>query len=40
MNDPEQLFKILAASNELWAAKFRQHLKKDMDQMIFIIDAI
>jgi hypothetical protein len=27
-NDPEQSFKVLARSNEPWAAKFRQHLKK------------
>src|SRR5215212_4184009 len=27
-NDPEQSFKVLATSNEPWAAKFREHLKK------------
>jgi hypothetical protein len=26
--DPEQSFKVLATSNEPWAAKFREHLKK------------
>ena len=26
-NDPEQSFKVLATSNEPWAAKFREHLK-------------
>ena len=26
--DPEQSFKVLATSNESWAAKFREHLKK------------
>ena len=27
-NDPKQSFKVLATSNEPWAAKFREHLKK------------
>jgi hypothetical protein len=27
-NDPEQSFKVLATSNEPWAGKFREHLKK------------
>jgi hypothetical protein len=27
-NDPEQSFKALATSNEPWAGKFREHLKK------------
>jgi hypothetical protein len=27
-NDPEQSFKVLATSNESWAGKFREHLKK------------
>ena len=26
-SDPEQSFKVLATSNEPWAAKFREHLK-------------
>jgi NADPH-dependent ferric siderophore reductase len=27
-DDPEQSFKVLATSNEPWAVKFREHLKK------------
>jgi hypothetical protein len=27
-NDPKQSLKVLATSNEPWAAKFREHLKK------------
>ena len=27
-NNPEQSFKVLATSNEPWAIKFREHLKK------------
>ena len=27
-SDPEQSFKVLATSNEPWAVKFREHLKK------------
>jgi hypothetical protein len=27
-NDPEHSFKVLATSNEPWAIKFREHLKK------------
>ena len=27
-NDPEQSFKVLATSDEPWAVKFREHLKK------------
>jgi hypothetical protein len=26
-NDPEQSFKVLAISNEVWAVKFREYLK-------------
>ena len=26
-NDPEQSFKVLATFNEVWAVKFREHLK-------------
>jgi len=28
-DDPEQSFKVLATSNEPWAVKFREHLKKE-----------
>jgi hypothetical protein len=27
-DDPEKSFKVLATSNEPWAVKFREHLKK------------
>jgi hypothetical protein len=27
-DNPEQSFKVLATSNEPWAVKFREHLKK------------